>query len=313
MDELRHALSELVIERVGFGIFVLDRDLNVLMWNRFMQDHSGRTAEQVIGKSIFASFPELPRVWFTRKVESVFQLGSFTFSSWEQRPYLFKFDHDRPITGGVDYMQQDCTFMPLTLEREVRAVCVTISDVTHASMMQRARDEAVAKLQEFADRDGLTGIANRRYFELRLRDEFQRWHRYGGELSMLLFDLDHFKRINDDLGHLVGDTVLRVMAERVAKSVRVQDIFGRFGGEEFALLLPCTNFEDAMIVAEKLRREIGETPVDVQGARVPVTASVGAARARTGVTSSYEALINEADAALYTAKREGRNRSVGFA
>jgi diguanylate cyclase (GGDEF)-like protein len=313
MDELRHALSELVIERVGFGIFVLDRALNVLMWNRFMQDHSGRTAEQVIGKSIFASFPELPRVWFTRKVESVFQLGSFAFSSWEQRPYLFKFDHDRPITGGVDFMQQDCTFMPLMLEREVRAVCVTISDATHASMMQRARDEAVAKLQEFADRDGLTGIANRRYFELRLRDEFSRWQRYGGELSMLLFDLDHFKRINDDLGHLVGDTVLRVMAERVAKSVRVQDVFGRFGGEEFALLLRCTNFEDAMIVAEKVRREIGETPIDVQGARVPVTASVGAARARTGVTSSYEALINEADAALYTAKREGRNRAVGFA
>ncbi|AET91976.1 GGDEF domain-containing protein [Caballeronia cordobensis] len=313
MDELRHALSELVIERVGFGIFVLDRDLNVLMWNRFMQDHSGKTADQVIGKSIFASFPELPRVWFTRKVESVFQLGSFAFSSWEQRPYLFKFDHDRPITGGVDFMQQDCTFMPLTLEREVRAVCVTISDATHASMMQRARDEAVAKLQEFADRDGLTGIANRRYFELRLADEFSRWQRYGGELSMLLFDLDHFKRINDDLGHLVGDTVLRVMAERVAKSVRVQDVFGRFGGEEFALLLPCTNFDDAMIVAEKVRRAIGETPIDVQGARVPVTASVGAARARTGVTSSYEALINEADAALYTAKREGRNRAVGFA
>ncbi|WP_321801530.1 diguanylate cyclase [Caballeronia sp. J97] len=312
MDELRHALSELVIERVGFGIFVLDRDLNVLMWNRFMQDHSGKTAEQVTGRSIFDSFPELPRVWFTRKVESVFQLGSFAFSSWEQRPYLFKFDHDRPITGGVDYMQQDCTFMPLTLEGDVRAVCVTISDVTHASMMQRARDEAVAKLQEFADRDGLTGIANRRYFELRLRDEFTRWQRYGGELSMLLFDLDHFKRINDDLGHLVGDTVLRVMAERVAKSVRVQDVFGRFGGEEFALLLPCTNFADAMIVAEKVRREIGETPVDVQGARVPVTASVGAARARSGVTSSYEALINEADAALYTAKREGRNRAVGF-
>jgi diguanylate cyclase (GGDEF)-like protein len=313
MDELRYALSELVIERVGFGIFVLDRDLNVLMWNRFMQDHSGKTAEQVIGKSIFESFPELPRVWFTRKVESVFQLGSFAFSSWEQRPYLFKFDHDRPITGGVDFMQQDCTFMPLALDHEVRAVCVTISDATHASMMQRARDEAVAKLQEFADRDGLTGIANRRYFELRLADEFSRWQRYGGDLAMLLFDLDHFKRINDDLGHLVGDTVLRVMAERVAKSVRVQDVFGRFGGEEFALLLPCTNFDDAMIVAEKVRRAIGETPIDVQGARVPVTASVGAARARTGVTSSYEALINEADAALYTAKRQGRNRAVGLA
>ena len=215
MNALRHVLSELVVERVGFGIFVLDRELNVVMWNRFMQDHSGKTAEQVIGKSIFASFPELPRVWLTRKVESVFQLGSFAFSSWEQRPYLFRFDHDRPITGGVDFMQQDCTFMPLTHEREVMAVCITISDVTHASMMQRGRDEAVAKLQEYADRDGLTGIANRRYFELRLADEFSRWQRYGGELSLLLFDLDYFKRINDEFGHLVGDTVLRVMAERV--------------------------------------------------------------------------------------------------
>ncbi|KND62363.1 diguanylate cyclase (GGDEF domain) with PAS/PAC sensor [Candidatus Burkholderia verschuerenii] len=313
MEQLRQVLSELVIERVGFGIFVLDRDLNVLMWNRFMADHSGKPAEQVIGRSIFASFPELPRVWFTRKVESVFQLGSFAFSSWEQRPYLFKFDHDRPITGGVDYMQQDCTFMPVTHERDVGAVCVTISDVTHASMMQRARDEAVAKLQEFADRDGLTGIANRRYFDHRLGDQFSRWQRYGGELSMLLFDLDHFKRINDQLAHLVGDTVLRVMAERVARTVRVQDVFGRFGGEEFALLLPCTPFDDAMVVAEKVRCVIGETPIDVKGARVPVTASVGVATARRDVTSSYEALINESDAALYTAKREGRNRTVGFA
>jgi diguanylate cyclase (GGDEF)-like protein len=313
MEQLRQVLSELVIERVGFGIFVLDRSLNVLMWNRFMADHSGKTAEQVVGKSIFVSFPELPRVWFTRKVESVFQLGSFAFSSWEQRPYLFKFDHDRPITGGVDYMQQDCTFMPLTHEREVRAVCVTISDATHASMMQRARDEAVAKLQEFADRDGLTGIANRRYFDLRLRDEFTRWQRYGGDLSLLLFDLDHFKRINDELGHLVGDVVLRVMAERVSRAVRVQDVFGRFGGEEFALLLPCTPFDDAMIVAEKVRRAIGETPIDVQGARVPVTASIGVACAKPDITSSFEALINETDAALYTAKREGRNRAIGFA
>jgi len=92
----------------------------------------------------------------------------------------------------------------------------------------------------------------------------------------------------------------------------VQDVFGRFGGEEFALLLPCTGFSDAMIVAEKVRRAICETPIDVQGTRVPVTASFGGAQARKGLTSSYEALINEADAALYSAKRQGRNRSIGF-
>jgi diguanylate cyclase (GGDEF)-like protein len=305
------SLSDLVVERVGFGIFVLDRDMNVLMWNRFMQDHSGLSAEKVVGKSIFANFPELPRVWLTRKLESVFQLGSFAFSSWEQRPYLFKFDHDRPITGGVDFMQQDCTFMPLTRDREVVAVCVTISDVTHVSIVQREREEAVAKLQEYADRDGLTGIANRRYFEARLRDEYTRWQRYGGDMSLLLFDLDHFKKINDQFGHGVGDTVLREMAQRVAQVVRVQDTFGRFGGEEFALLLPCTPLEDAMQVAEKIRHTIGDAPVDVQGVSVPVTASVGGAAARVGVPN-YDVLINEADAALYSAKRQGRNRSVAF-
>jgi diguanylate cyclase (GGDEF)-like protein len=305
------SLSDLVVERVGFGIFVLDREMKVLMWNRFMQDHSGLSAEQVVGKSIFANFPELPRVWLSRKLESVFQLGSFAFSSWEQRPYLFKFDHDRPITGGVDFMQQDCTFMPLTRDREVVAVCVTISDVTHVSIVQREREEAVAKLQEYADRDGLTGIANRRYFEVRLRDEYTRWQRYGGDMSVLLFDLDHFKKINDQFGHVVGDTVLREMAQRVAQVVRVQDTFGRFGGEEFALLLPCTPLEDAMQVAEKIRLTISDAPVDVQGVLVPVTASVGGAAARVGVPN-YDVLINEADAALYSAKRQGRNRSVAY-
>ncbi|HEY3600031.1 MAG TPA: diguanylate cyclase [Paraburkholderia sp.] len=311
MNALTVSLSDLVVERVGFGIFVLDRQMNVLMWNRFMHDHSGLSAGQVVGRSIFASFPELPRVWLTRKLESVFQLGSFAFSSWEQRPYLFKFDHDRPITGGVDFMQQDCTFMPLMREREVEAVCVTVSDVTHVSIVQREREEAVAKLQEYADRDGLTGISNRRYFEARLRDEYVRWQRYGGELSVLLFDLDHFKKINDQFGHVAGDFVLREMAQRVAGVVRSQDTFGRFGGEEFALLLPCTPLEDAMLVAEKIRNTIGDQSVDVQGVSVPVTASVGGAAARTGVPA-YEALINEADAALYTAKRQGRNRSVAF-
>lgn len=311
-DAMEQTLSDLVIERVGFGIFVLDRDMKVLMWNRFMQDHSGQPAEAVVGKSLFDAFPELPRVWLSRKVESVFQLGSFAFSSWEQRPYLFKFDHDRPITGGVDFMQQDCTFMPLTRGREVVAVCVTVSDVTHVSVVQREREEAVEKLQEYANRDGLTGIANRRFFENRLRDEFLRWQRYGGELSVLLFDLDHFKDINDRFGHAVGDTVLRVMAQRVVDAVRVQDIFGRFGGEEFALLLPCTPLADAMIVAEKIRMTIGDTPVDAEGVRVPVTASVGGAAARPGLPS-YEVLINEADAALYSAKRQGRNRSVALA
>ena len=303
------SLSDLVVERVGFGIFVLDRELNVLMWNRFMQDHSGLSAEAAIGRPIFELFPDLPRAWFARKVESVFQLGSFAFSSWEQRPWLFRFEHDRPITGGVDYMQQDCTFMPLMRDRDVIAVCITITDVTHVSIMQRAREEAVAKLREIADHDGLTGIANRRYFESRLTEEFSRWQRYGGDLSLLLFDLDHFKRINDQFGHVAGDAVLRELAQRVSGVVRKQDVFCRFGGEEFAMLLPCTPLDDAMYVAEKIRSTIGAMPVEVYGMDVCVTASVGAASARRDAPD-HCGMVNEADAALYRAKRLGRNRCI---
>ncbi|WP_084162710.1 sensor domain-containing diguanylate cyclase [Paraburkholderia bannensis] len=302
-------LTQLVVERLNLGIFVLDHKLNVLLWNRFMQDHSGVGAEDVIGRPVLECFPELPRAWLERKVESVFKLGGFAFSSWEQRPYLFRFDHDRPITGGVDYMQQDCTFIPLLRDREVIAVCVTITDVTHVSVMQREREDAVSRLREYANRDGLTGIGNRRYFETRLAEEFSRWQRYGGELSVLLFDLDHFKKVNDDFGHIVGDTVLRTMAQRVAGVVRKEDIFGRFGGEEFALLLPCTPIDHATHVAEKIRRTIGDTPVEVQGEVIAVTASVGVTSARHG-TPDPETFISEADAALYDAKRRGRNLVV---
>ncbi|MGN6579657.1 MAG: sensor domain-containing diguanylate cyclase [Bordetella sp.] len=306
------SLSELVVERVGLGIFVVDRDLNVQMWNRFMHEHSGLSAQQVIGRSLFDSFPDLPREWLTRKVKSVFVLGSFAFSSWEQRPYLFRFEHDRPITGGIDYMQQNCTFMPLTRGREVVAVCVTITDATDVSIVQREREEALAKLREYANHDGLTGITNRRYFEARMRDEFKRWQRQGGELSMLLFDLDHFKKINDEFGHVAGDAVLRATAQRVSAVICPEYTFGRFGGEEFALLLPATTLDEAMIVAEKVRLTIGADPVEVDGVRIAVTASCGAAAARAQ-NDDCVSLVNDADAALYAAKREGRNRSVRFA
>lgn len=202
--------------------------------------------------------------------------------------------------------------MPLTRGRDVEAVCVTISDVTHVSVMQREREEAVAKLREHANRDGLTGIANRRFFEARLGDEFARWQRYGGDLSVLLFDLDHFKTINDRFGHAAGDAVLRETARRVASIVRGQDTFGRFGGEEFALLLPCTNLDEAMRVADKVRDAIGSLPVDAEGVSVPVTASVGGACAKAGALTC-DVLVNEADAALYRAKRLGRDRSVAYA
>jgi diguanylate cyclase (GGDEF)-like protein len=128
-----------------------------------------------------------------------------------------------------------------------------------------------------------------------------------GLASVMFLDLT----MPDMNGYVIGDTVLREMAARVAATVRSQDVFGRFGGEEFGLLLPCTKLDDALLVAEKMRETIGGQPIHAKGVEVAVTASLGAAFARAE-THSYEILLNEADAALYSAKRQGRDRSVAF-
>ena len=124
-------LSESIVELVNCGVFALDRDLRILAWNRFMQSHSGRSAEEVIGLELLDVFPELPREWLKRKVEGVFVLGTPAYSSWEHRPFLFHFEHSRPITGPIDAMRQNCSFIPIeNAEREVTAVAVTIVDAT---------------------------------------------------------------------------------------------------------------------------------------------------------------------------------------
>lgn len=332
MKDLSRALSELVVERVGFGIFAVDRDFNVLMWNRFMQDYSGRSHDDVVGRDLWESFPDLPRGWLKRKFDSVFVLGNYAFSSWEQRPYLFKFRHDRPLSGSNGYMQQDCTFMPLVENGEVVAVCVTVADVTEFSILQREREAALKLVRANADRDGLTGIFNRRYFEEQLLVAFEQWQRQQAQaalapsdaqgatdraessaalakdgLALLMFDIDHFKRINDDNGHLAGDQVLREIAARLPEVLPPQHVFARYGGEEFAVLLPGVGLDEAMSVAEHVRRAISEDPIENGDMRLWTTASLGVSVVRATFTN-YEMLINEADAALYAAKRQGRNQ-----
>ncbi|CAB3695928.1 ATP-binding protein [Paraburkholderia rhynchosiae] len=128
---MKTKLSEAIVERVNCGVFTVDRELRILMWNRFMQSHSGRSAESVVGMNLLDAFPELPRQWLSRKIEGVFVLGTPAYSSWEHRPYLFRFEHSRPITGTIDAMRQDCSFIPIEDEQgEVAAVGIAIVDTT---------------------------------------------------------------------------------------------------------------------------------------------------------------------------------------
>ena len=148
-NDSRSDLLEFIVERIEVGIFAVDHDFRVVLWNRFMAIHSRRPADEVVGKNLFECFPELPRKWLERKIESVFILKNYAFTSWEQRPFLFRFHHNRPITGGVDAMRQNCTLLPQkNTGGEVELVCITLVDFTDTAMFQGRLNEAIAELEK---------------------------------------------------------------------------------------------------------------------------------------------------------------------
>lgn len=162
-------------------------------------------------------------------------------------------------------------------------------------------------LYQLAMRDGLTETFNKRKFDEELEREFQRAIRYERPLSLILLDLDHFKNVNDEFGHLCGDHVLKELSARVAEHLRGEQTFARVGGEEFAILSPETEAEGSLRLAEKVREEIGATPFRFQKWEIAATCSLGVSE-KTDRMQSPEQLYEAADRALYMAKESGRNR-----
>jgi len=185
--------------------------------------------------------------------------------------------------------------------------------VKRALDKKRQRDDNVRLVDELRTlslRDSLTGLPNRSAFDLALIQEVDRARRHGHPLSLLLADLDHFKAVNDTYGHAAGDVVLRQFA-RVASAVfRRADTVHRHGGEEFAAILPGAAERGALDAAARLVKQAAASPVDLGKAVVVVTCSVGVSSLHKGDPSTIEALVTAADAALYEAKRGGRNRAV---
>lgn len=168
-----------------------------------------------------------------------------------------------------------------------------------------------SSLYESAVRDPLTRAYNRKHFNERIAAEVGYAARHRAPLSLVTFDVDHFKKVNDTWGHPAGDQVLRSIAEAINAIVRVEDVFARVGGEEFALLARATEIEAAMMFAERLRQGIAGMTIGWSGGAIPVTASFGVASILELPQPSVEQLVALADQRLYEAKRTGRNRVVG--
>ena len=173
--------------------------------------------------------------------------------------------------------------------------------------VEAAYHEAIYRLTIM---DGLTEAYNSRYMLEYLNRELARGSRRGQPLSLVMFDLDHFKDINDEYGHLTGDLVLRELAQRMKARIRKEEILVRYGGEEFVAVLPQTDHEGAMAFAEQIRRLVEETPFEIEEETVRVTISGGVATVDQCDEEPMK-IVKQADENLYEAKRQGRNRVVG--
>ena len=214
--------------------------------------------------------------------------------------------------GTAEFTHKDRAFhvIATTLEVQERASSehvLVFREITKRLAAERELRAVKHKLERLAHTDPLTGLFNRRFFMARLEEEVERVRRHGCALSVVTFDLDHFKRINDQYGHQTGDDVLRLVAEQANRTQRLTDVCARIGGEEFAILLPETDAEGALQMAQRLRILI-ETESSKAACRVPkVTTSVGVATVNKDPQSPDD-LMNFADQALYRAKNTGRNK-----
>lgn len=186
-------------------------------------------------------------------------------------------------------------------------------DITERRHAEEALQRALEQLEQLALHDPLTGLANRRKFAERFEYDMAHAVRARTPLSLLMVDVDHFKVINDRYGHLAGDTCLKVLAALLARSVRAVDLVARFGGEEFAVLLPQTSVTQSLVAAERMRSAVQAQPVGIGEGAPPlaVTVSVGAATTTAtaaGATPTLEEILARADEAVYRAKRAGRNQ-----
>ena len=297
-----------IANQLNTGILVVDAQLTIIVWNRFLQVHTGKKSENVLEQSIFSVFPELPVRWLSRKLNSVLQLNTPSFCSWEQRHHLFNLPHTRPITTDSDFMAQNCTFLPIVTDTNDSYICILIEDVTDVCHYQTQLKKALAELAKINRIDGLTQIYNRRHWQKSLEQEYAKARRHDKKLSLIMLDLDHFKQVNDQWGHEVGNHVLKMTARLIGQATRQLDIQCRYGGEEFVVILPSTSLLLASQVAERLRELIEHAEMDVDGQALKVTTSIGLSVRLANERGSADRLIKEADECLYQAKHSGRNK-----
>jgi len=288
LDETNRFATE-IIDNAGEGIVVYDRGLRYLLWNRFMEELTGLSAAQVIGQPALELFPHL-------REQNVDQLLRRAFAG--ETVASHDVHYHVPATGRRGWVS--AVYRPhLDEHGSIVGVIGLIRDITQ-------RKEAEQQVEYQAYHDALTGLANRRLFQEHLSLALALAQRRSSMVAVLFLDLDHFKLVNDSLGHTVGDALLREVARRLKAAVREGDTVARVGGDEFTIVLQEVQRGDAAaVVAQKVLRTIAE-PMEISGHRLYVTTSIGITLFPNDGDDG-ETLLKNADTAMYRAKADGRN------
>ena len=275
-----------------YSICTVDTMGNVTSWNRSAERLDGYRADEIVGASadVLVALSGVASTSFMPAFAHARQNGFHEFQNWRVRK------------DGKRYWAS--TAVAVLREQNDAESIIGYSLVTRdITEERRSQDE----LRHMVVTDSLTGALNRRgLFEIALREE-ARLKASAGCMSLLMLDVDHFKEINDMYGHAAGDLVLKHIVSRAQTEIRNVDAIGRYGGEEFAILLPGSDQTGAMIVAERIRTRIFNSPIEVGDIRIAVTVSIGVAQTSATVIDIAN-LVKAADVAMYAAKRDGRNR-----
>jgi diguanylate cyclase (GGDEF)-like protein/PAS domain S-box-containing protein len=293
---------------VDAGVIVLDAGHHIVLWNAWLVPRSGRAAARMRGQVLFDVFPELrgSRVETAVLAALAEGQGGAVPQSETRTPFPLRaagsFDGER--------IDQAVSVQPFR-EGQERYCMIEIRDVSGTVERERRLLDHAESLRARSYVDGLTGIANRRYFDVALDRELRRAQRLDGQLSLLLIDIDSFKAYNDHFGHQQGDACLTTVAQALAaKLKRPADVAARYGGEEFAAILPDTSPEQALQHANAIREHVAALALPhAPSAYFPmITLSIGVASVDKTDLHDAAALVEAADKALYAAKHGGRNR-----